>query len=596
MWKRSSQRWRIGDRGRPALLDLRVAIVLVPFVLSACSDGSLSTSASGKQGPVSSVSAVSSDSAVQIPAAEYAAAIRALLEGGDSTLALTRAEQAELDELYRAAEYSALWLDRFGRLDGSAREALALINGAAEEGLDPLDYDQPRLERLAAVLESESQRSARHAASFDVGLSRGILRYLRHLHMGRVDPRKSGFRLRVPADRHDFAALVRAAVTGRRMTAAAADLRPPLAQYRLLRAQLARYRALAADATLESIPGFFTALKPGGWSSELGSLHRQLVAFGDLAADAPRPPDWALYEGVLVEGVKRFQVRHGLDPDGVVGKRTLAAMRVPVAWRVRQIELALERLRWLPHLGDSRLIVVNIPMFRLWAWDSILPNGVPSFGMGVIVGRALSTQTPVFDEEMREVIFRPYWNVPRSILRNEILPKIERDPDYLRSQNMEIVRGQGDNATPIAPTVETIRKLRTGLLRVRQRPGPKNALGLIKFVFPNEEDVYMHATPFPELFARDRRDFSHGCVRVEDPVRLAEWVLKDQGEWNRERILAAMADSKSLHVKLMRPIRVILFYTTAAVMPEEGTIWFAEDIYHHDARLNRALATSRTAR
>jgi murein L,D-transpeptidase YcbB/YkuD len=265
-------------------------------------------------------------------------------------------------------------------------------------------------------------------------------------------------------------------------------------------------------------------------------------------------------------------------------------LRIPLAWRVRQIELALERLRWLPHLGDERLVAINIPMFRLWAWDSIPPSGVPSLGMDVIVGRALSTQTPVFVEQLREVIFRPYWNIPRSIARHEILPILERDPDYLRRQNMEIVRGPGDDAQAVAGTAENLALLRQGALRVRQRPGPRNALGLVKFVFPNQENVYMHGTPAQELFSRSRRDFSHGCVRVEDPVALAEWALKDRPEWTRDRILSAMTGTQSLHVKLLRPIQVILFYTTAAVMPEDGTIHFAEDIYLHDARLERALA------
>ena len=202
------------------------------------------------------------------------------------------------------------------------------------------------------------------------------------------------------------------------------------------------------------------------------------------------------------------------------------------------------------------------------------PNDAPTLAMDVIVGRALSTQTPVFDEEMREVIFRPYWNVPRSILRNEILPLLERDPDYLRRQDMEIVRGPGDNARPVEATAENLVLLRQGALRVRQRPGPHNALGLVKFVFPNEENVYMHGTPAQALFSRSRRDFSHGCVRVENPVALAEWALKEHPEWTRDRIVSAMAGTQSVHVSLPRPIQVILFYTTAVVMPEDGTIHF----------------------
>jgi murein L,D-transpeptidase YcbB/YkuD len=315
-----------------------------------------------------------------------------------------------------------------------------------------------------------------------------------------------------------------------------------------------------------------------------------LVAVGDLPSDTPAPLESSAYDGALIEGVKHFQVRHGLQADGVIGKDTWAALEVPLSWRVRQIELALERLRWLPHLGEDRFLAVNIPMFQLWGWDSIPPNGAPSFGMGVIVGRALNTQTPVFVDEMRYVIFRPYWNIPSSILHQEILPALRRDPDYLRRHDMEIVPGYKNGARAVSPNAESIASLRQGALRIRQRPGPNNSLGLVKFVFPNDANVYMHGTPAQQLFSRPRRDFSHGCIRVEDPVGLAEWVLRDQPEWDRDRIIAAMNANGSRQVNLTRPIQVILFYVTAVVMPEDGTIRFADDIYRHDVRLDRALA------
>jgi murein L,D-transpeptidase YcbB/YkuD len=319
-------------------------------------------------------------------------------------------------------------------------------------------------------------------------------------------------------------------------------------------------------------------------------LHRRLRALGDVPAHASVPAEGAPYDGVLVDGVTRFQTRHGLQADGVIGDATQAALRVPLSWRVRQIELAMERMRWLPHLGEQRFLAVNIPMFRLWAWDKVSASGAPSFGTGVIVGRALNTQTPVFVEEMREVIFRPYWNVPPSILRHEILPALARDPDYLRQHDMEIVSGQSDAAPIVALSAENMAGLRRGQLRVRQRPGPKNSLGLVKFVFPNDSNIYLHGTPAPELFSRARRDFSHGCIRVEDPVALTEWVLADQPQWTRNRILAAMNVSPSRRVQLTQPITVILFYITAVVMPEDDSIHFAEDIYGHDGRLDRALA------
>lgn len=559
------------------------ASVLILLGMLACSDPAWP----GAQRPIQSPG----PPVVQVPVAALAPTIESILEGRDRSLGLlTQPEQFDLQELYQAGSYAPLWLDAAGRPTRTAREALALIEHAADDGLNPSDYRQAFLDDVLARVEAGSSTPP-DIARFDVALSSGMLRYLRQLHRGRVDPRAIGLRLSVPADQHDFSALLLAAIAHQQIAKTAADFTPPLAQYRALRAVLPRYRALADDPALVAPPPITKAVRPGDGYEGVGRMYRLLLAFGDLPADTPAPPESGPYDGALVEGVKRFQVRHRLEPDGVLGRSTVAALRVPLAWRVREIELALERLRWLPHLGDERLIALNIPMFRLWAWDVIPPNGAPLFGMDVIVGRALNTQTPVFVEEMREVTFRPYWNVPRSILVHEVLPKLERDPDYLRREDMEIVRGDGDNAQSLALTTETLAGLRQGSLRVRQRPGPKNALGLIKFVFPNEEDVYMHGTPVQALFARSRRDFSHGCVRVADPVMLAEWVLKDRPEWTRDRILASTAGSQTLYVKLPRPIQVILFYTTAAVMPEDGTIWFADDIYHYDARLDLALAT-----
>jgi murein L,D-transpeptidase YcbB/YkuD len=494
-----------------------------------------------------------------------------------------------LASLYEPGGGVPLWVDSAGRPTPNARNALTLLQDAAMDGLDPADYAATRLRNAAAALERAEQASTDDIADFDVTMGASMLRYLRHLRLGRVDPRTIGFKLDVPADRYDFVMRLRSAIDNGRIAEMAAELAPPLVQYRLLRNMLARYRSLATDRGLDRAPSFAGTLRPGDASDQLDLLYRRLLAFGDLTPEIPPTRPGALYAGPLVEGVKRFQMRHGLEADGIVGKATQAALQVPLAQRVRQIELALERLRWLPDLSNQRFVALNIPMFDLWAWDSIRPTGVPSFGMRAIVGRALSTETPVFVDEMRYVIFRPYWNVPRSILRNEILPMVERDSEYLRRQSMEIVRGPGDDARPVAATPENLTLLRQGKLRLRQRPGPQNALGLVKFVFPNNENVYLHGTPARELFGRTRRDFSHGCVRVEDPVALAEWVLNDQPTWTSEAILAAMSASTSRRVNLTRPIRLVLFYLTAIVMPQDGTMHFAEDIYRHDARLDRML-------
>ena len=564
-------------------------MIVVTLLLSspACSNQLLPSSAAATSASLHA----SSGLGIEVSAAEVAGVIRAhLANGGDQGPdAPTAVERAALTALYEPGDHLPLWIDAMGRPSRQARESLSLLRDARSEGLDPADYWYDAIERQASTLTSISEPLPGDLATFDLAVSRAMLRYLRHLHLGRVDPRELGLRLKVPTEAHDFVALLRSALADGRIVEIVRDLRPRFAQYDDLRAMLVRYRALAADTSLESPPIAASAVRSGQAYAGVDVLYRLLTALGDLS-ETPTSARSQRYEGAIVEGVRRFQIRHGLEPNGILSKETQAALRVPLAWRVRQIELALERVRWLPDVGDERLLAINIPMFRLWAWDSTPPDGGASLALDVIVGRALRTQTPVFVEQMREVIFRPYWNIPPSILRNETLPHIARDPDYLRRENMEIVRGDGDNALPVDATAENLVLLRKGVLRVRQRPGPHNALGLVKFVFPNDENVYMHGTPAQALFSRSRRDFSHGCVRVEDPVALAEWVLKEQPEWTRERILSAMAGTRSLHVGLSRPIQVILFYTTAAVMPEDGTIHFADDIYRHDAILDRALA------
>jgi murein L,D-transpeptidase YcbB/YkuD len=215
----------------------------------------------------------------------------------------------------------------------------------------------------------------------------------------------------------------------------------------------------------------------------------------------------------------------------------------------------------------------------------------PALSLQVIVGKAVRrTRTPIFIETMDHVIFRPFWNVPASILREEVLPRVTRQPGYLAREQMEIVAGPGDDARVVPVTPDAIERLSAGELRLRQRPGPHNALGLVKFVFPNNEGVYMHGTPTPGLFARDRRDFSHGCIRVSDPPALAAWALADVPGWTAERIAAAMAGDVSTRVDLPEPIDVVLYYITAAVLPDDGQLHFADDIYGHDATLARALA------
>ncbi len=269
----------------------------------------------------------------------------------------------------------------------------------------------------------------------------------------------------------------------------------------------------------------------------------------------------------------------------MLGKGTIKEINTPLSQRVQQLQFALERYRWLPPDYPQPPILVNIPQFRL----RTLRRAGSYLSMNVVVGRAYRTQTPVFSGEMRYVIFRPYWNVPSSILRSELIPKIARNRSYLAANNYEVMDGSGGVVTDGGVSDGVLSGLRSGAYWVRQKPGPKNALGLVKFLFPNSYNVYLHSTPSVSLFSRARRDFSHGCIRVQDPAALAVWVLRDKPGWTLDKVRAAMNGDQTVQVTLDKPIPVLILYSTAVVDPG-GEVLFFDDIYGYDAKLAKALA------
>ncbi len=266
-----------------------------------------------------------------------------------------------------------------------------------------------------------------------------------------------------------------------------------------------------------------------------------------------------------------------------LGQGTIAQLNTPLSFRVRQLQLTLERWRWVPHRYSRPPIVVNIPEFQLRALNE---SYLTELDMKVVVGKAYHHQTPVFAAEMRYVVFRPYWNVPRSIQRAELVPKLNRDRSYLAKNGYEVVTPQDQVVTSGIVDDDVMAQLRSGRLWIRQTPGPKNSLGLVKFLFPNEHDVYLHDTPATELFSRSRRDFSHGCIRVEKPEQLAAWVLRDKPEWTPERIHDAMHGNETIQVTLDTPIPVLIVYATAVVL-DHGEVRFFDDIYGQDAQLEQ---------
>ena len=291
--------------------------------------------------------------------------------------------------------------------------------------------------------------------------------------------------------------------------------------------------------------------------------------------------------------MRRFQGRHGLDQDGVVGAGTLAQLEVAPPARARQIELALERLRWTPLLQARRMIVINLPEFMLRAYEVHGDGSIEvRLESRVVVGKALDTRTPVFDEDMRFIEFSPYWNVPPSIARHETIPRIRREPDYFGRMGFEFVHPDGRVDTSLAPAL--LDAVMAGAARIRQRPGPENALGDIKFVFPNRSNIYLHHTPAVQLFGRGRRDYSHGCIRVEKPVELAEFVLQGMPGWDRERIETEMQRGESRTLRLAQAVPVLISYGTTVVKGDQT--YFFDDIYGHDRVLDAALRQRAPAR
>jgi murein L,D-transpeptidase YcbB/YkuD len=496
--------------------------------------------------------------------------------------------QARLDQLYAQNGWMPLWI-KDGKPSSQAAAVVASLAEADDKGLDSADYDAELLRKWLASPDWTNAADPREVAAFDVALSLSAMRYISSLYLGRVNPRHVDFGLSIEPKKVDLPNLVQKIAQSDHPKALADDMEPKLPIYRTLKEALTRYRALAKDMQMPSL-AFPPKFSPGARHKDVPALRRLLFALGDLKEIKPGAADSEVYDLEVAAAVKSFQQRHGLRADGVIGKGTLTRLSVPFAERVKQIRLGLERLRWLPDDIRGLYLIVNIPSFQLYGSRAGEGFGHHDIQMDVIVGEAIGGRhTPVFHSDMTYVIFRPYWNVPYKITAKELLPIIRRNPGYLARNNMELVSNFAPSAMPYEPSLENIEMLSTGALKLRQRPGPKNALGLVKFAFPNNNNVYLHSTPSKGLFQRARRDFSHGCIRVQDPVKLAEWVLMGQGEWTRERIISAMTGESPKTVTLKQPIPVYIFYSTV-LADQEGRVGFYEDIYGHDLTLQTLLA------
>ncbi len=482
---------------------------------------------------------------------------------------------------YESANYAPLWLNG----NQPTTQALGIIKAleaSAHKGLNPADYDAGR---WAARVDSLRGAPDEKRAVFDVALTVAAMRYISDLHIGRVNPKHFKFGIDVATKKYDLAGFVtQKVVNAPDVQAVLAGVEPPYAGYRQTEDALQQYLQLAAKGDGPKIPDVTKTVAPGEVFAGAAQLAERLRLLGDLQQGAGES---TTYDGALVDGVKRFQERHGLTPDGKLGAITIRELNTPLKDRVQQLNFALERWRWLPPEFPQPPVVVNIPEFRLRAFEG---GEKVALAMNVVVGKAAPTQTPVFTDDIKFIVFRPYWNVPPGILRRTVIPGIEKSSSYISSQRFEVTDSSG---RPVAASGDVAAGLRSGKYSIRQKPGPNNSLGLIKFMFPNSHSVYLHSTPATELFAKSRRDFSSGCIRVEKPAALAAFLLRNQPDgnqpWTVEKAQAAMdSGSDNRQVNLATQVPVLLLYETA-VAEEDGTVHFFDDIYGHDKRLGAVL-------
>ncbi len=493
----------------------------------------------------------------------------------------------QFQTLYQSVDYAPVWVLRYGAPTPQALAVITAFESSRQKGLNPEDYDASRWpQRLDALKNARGDSNI--IAHFDAALTICVMRYISDLHMGRVNPKQFKVGFDVEQKKYDLPQfLAQKLLPASNVPEVLNGVEPPYYGYQRTELALQTYLALADEDHSPPLPDVPKTLGPGDPYPGAEALAQRLQLLGDLPV-APIPDAKpGVYAGALVDGVKHFQTRHGLGADGRLGKDTVLQLNTPLSVRVQQLDDALERWRWLPANFPLLPVAVNIPEFVLRVFS---PDHRIAMRMNVVVGKALRHETPVFAQDMKYIVFRPYWNVPMSITRGEIIPALQKDSGYLAKKNFEVTDQSGKVVTSGAVSADVLAQLRSGKLLVRQRPGPSNSLGLIKFIFPNEHNVYLHSTPAQSLFSQSRRDFSHGCIRLEKPADLAAWLLKDQPKWTLDAVKAAMQSGPdNQQVNLTPPVPVVIIYLTA-VVEENGEVYFFNDIYGHDQTLNAVLA------
>lgn len=484
-----------------------------------------------------------------------------------------------VESFYKGRNYDPAWSQ-----DGSLTQIEKLMTAVGEayyDGLTP-EYYHLSLIRSLAGRTKKNVSDPVPMAELDILLTDAFLTLGCHLSAGCVNPVTIEAEWFAKRGNVDVSSVLEQAVRKKQIREALIKLRPEQGSYAKLRQALARYRELLLKGEWWRISsGPF--LEKDVRSERVVELRKRLAASGDLDVDKAGRGD--LFDDNLEQAVIIFQKRHALKTDGVVGPGTLAALNVPLRHRIRQIELNLERLRWILGNPEQRSIVVNIANFEL----NVIENGKSVLSMKVVVGKPFQ-QTPVFTAQMTHLVINPSWSVPDSIARKEILSKLKKDPHYLEEQKMMVLREQGFREYEITPETVNWSRITANTLsyKFRQEPGPLNPLGQIKFMFPNRFDVYLHDTPSKRLFSENVRTFSHGCTRIERPIELAEYLLRDAPGWTRDKLLSSIEEGIEQKVLIPHPLNVHFLYLTAWV-DEGGSLQFRNDIYKRDPLLDNAL-------
>lgn len=516
-------------------------------------------------------------------------ALRALLGGADPEAGFwVGCERIHADSallaFYGARGFSPVWVQEQGPTPLFA-EFLQVLARADQHGLQPREYHFDCLRAAAARFAEEGARSADDSvsdlAAQEAVMTDAFLVFASHLVAGKVNPEEIYPLWFSKRRQDDVFGVLRRLAEHRDLERAVAELAPHHRGYwRMVRAA-AELKTLAQEGGWPTLETDHT-LRAGLQDPVMPDLRRRLELSGDLPMG--RVARGTIFDGDLEDAVKHFQARHGLQVDGVVGPATRAALNVPVEERWRQVLLNLERWRWLPHHLGERHLLVNTAAYGLEAFE----GGRRVLEMRVIVGEEVR-RTPVFSEAMKYIEVNPYWNVPPRIAGEEILPRIRKNPAYLAENHYELVRGWED-VELLDPFAISWDRVSPEHLpgRIRQTPGPWNALGRVKFMFPNRFHVYLHDTPNRQLFRRNRRALSHGCIRLEKPMELAVFVLEGDGRWSREALEALVQSGERRTLPLVRPCMVHILYWTAWV-DDGGELNFREDIYERDEALWKAL-------